>query len=393
MSTTPQHRNALGEDQSILHLNLRYADTMGQGGIAVKKEDPAELVRWRELVAQVGREMAGPLTNALERVTDLMTTGKIDRASLRDLRAEIDQARQAGIWCQQIARLASGRVHPSQERIHLTNTLQSVMTYRHRELQHNGIGLELALLPIELQADPSMLFSLLNCMVDWWLSVASNKVAIKIYRHAWPERARLECTFGLSDSKANSGTPVLENLHWFVLAQTAETMGLKVERQESAGRVRLTLEFTNMIPAELPTLMDEACLDDRDEAINSKPLAGNHVLVIANNKQLRIQVREAVKAMGLVLDFVSNVREASEFCRDGLPHAILIEDCLQTAAFAKLAEDIRREVPEFVFIELIQGSRQFDISSVSGSGMARVGAEVIDSSLPAALIYELTNRL
>ena len=43
----------------------------------------AELVRWQELLGQVGRELAEPLTAALERVTTLTTTGRIDRAGLR----------------------------------------------------------------------------------------------------------------------------------------------------------------------------------------------------------------------------------------------------------------------------------------------------------------------
>lgn len=389
MASTTPHRESKVEEPSVLNLNLRYADTMAQGGIPVKKEDPAELARWRELVAQVGREMASPLTSALERVTDLITTGKIGRQSLRELRAEIDQARQAGIWCQQIARLASGRVHPSQERIHLTNTLQSVMTYRHRELEHHGIRLELSLLPVELQADPSILFSLLNCLVDWLLSLAKERVAVELHRHAWPEKARLLCTFS---HQADQTASTLDNLHWFVLVQTAETMALKLTRSESQGRVQLAIEFPNTIPANLPTLLDEAYAQDCDEGINSKPLAGRHVLVIASSKQLRIQIRESLKAMGLVLDFVSNLREASEFCREGLPHAIVIEDSQQTTAFTKLAADIRREVPDFVFIELIAGDRHFEISSVSSSGMARVGSEAIDSSLAAALIYELTRH-
>src|SRR5690606_38977172 len=63
-----------------------------------------------ELLAQVGEEIAGPLTRALELVTTLSSTGRIDRAGLRALCQDIGQARQAGIAAQQIARLAAGRV-------------------------------------------------------------------------------------------------------------------------------------------------------------------------------------------------------------------------------------------------------------------------------------------
>lgn len=154
-----------------------------------------ELARWQELLAQVGRELAEPLTTALERVTTLTTTGRIDRMGLRALRDEIDRARQAGIWCQQIARLASGRIRQSHERVHLTNTVQSVLAYRAREMHAHGIQLTQSLLPIEVQLDASMLFGLLNALVDWWLDCAHGTVELRVDTRNWPVRAQLHCVF------------------------------------------------------------------------------------------------------------------------------------------------------------------------------------------------------
>jgi hypothetical protein len=114
------------------------------------------------------------------------------------------------------------------------------------------------------------------------------------------------------------------------------------------------------------------------------------VLVVAGRRDVRLQVREAIKAMGLVLDFVGSVREAIEFCREGLPHAIVFEGGLRSPHFEQLVSDVRQEVPEFVFIELIDGGRTFDISTISATGMARVGVEGIANALPSALVYELS---
>jgi hypothetical protein len=137
---------------------------------------------------------------------------------------------------------------------------------------------------------------------------------------------------------------------------------------------------------------DVAQGDDTDftDSVNSKPLAGSHVLVVASRRDLRIQIREALKPMGLVLDFVSTVKEAGEFCVDRLPHAIVFESQLRSNAFERLVSNVRREVPEFVFIELLDGGHQFDISSVSQSGMARIGRDAVLTALPSALVYELT---
>ena len=53
----------------------------------------AESVDSHALVSQLGSEVAAHLSKALERVTTLAATGKIDRAGLRALRDEIAEYR------------------------------------------------------------------------------------------------------------------------------------------------------------------------------------------------------------------------------------------------------------------------------------------------------------
>lgn len=378
-----------------LRLSL-HAEPQAQVNPSAQAPDP-ELTRWHELVSQIGRELAEPLTAALERVTTLTTTGRIDRAGLRALRDEVDRARQTGIWCQQIARLASGRIRQSHERVHLTHTVQSVLAYRARELQNKGITLTQSLLPVEIQVDASMLFSLLNNLVDWWMDCAQGQVEVHVDRNPWPERARLSCKIthrpvDQADSHPadESLSASLDTMNWHVLEQTAHTMGLSLDRQVTQTHARLSFQFPHTIGLTLQE--PESSQEDPRfvDSVNSKPLAGSHVLVLASRRDLRIQVREALKPMGLVLDFVTSMREASEFCREGLPHAIVFESTMRTTAFEKLVESVRREVPEFVFIELLESGNTFDISSVSQTGMARVGRDAVATALPSALVYELT---
>ncbi|MBI2732687.1 MAG: hypothetical protein HYX44_05105 [Aquabacterium sp.] len=362
------------------------------GHDAAGDEDPA---RWHELLGQVGRELAEPLTAALERVTTLTTTGRIDRAGLRALREEVDRARQAGILCQQIARLASGRIRQSHERVHLTNTVQSVLAYRAREMHAKGLQLSQSLLPLEINLDASMLFGLLNALVDWWLDCAHGTVEVRMDTRNWPERAQLQCVFAHQppDQPAPAADAInarIDTMHWHLLEQTARSLGLVFDRQVDASHVRLRLEFPDTV--HTMALAPEAQLDDHGfaDSVNSKPLAGSHVLVIAGRRDLRLQIREALKSMGLVLDFVSSVREAIAFCQEGLPHAIVFEGALRSGQFDQLASGIRQEVPEFVFIELANEGRAFDISSISATGMARVGCDGIANALPSALVYELS---
>lgn len=213
-------------DTLLLALRLS-SDTMADTSVnhtePTPQPAPQEGPRWHELVSQVGRELAEPLTAALERITTLTATGRIDRAGLRALRDEIGRARQTGIHCQQIARLASGHIRQSHERVHLTHTLQSALAHRARELHHHGITVTQALRSIEVQADASMLFSLINSLIDWWMACAQGLIEVHVDLSPWPEQARIVCQIrhrptdheGSGDLDAHSST--LDTMNWHVL--------------------------------------------------------------------------------------------------------------------------------------------------------------------------------
>lgn len=360
-----------------------------------------ELVRWQDLMGQVGRELAEPLTAALERVITLTTTGRIDRQGLRALREEIERARNAGMQCQQMSRLASGRIRQTHERIHLTHTVQSVLAQRARELQVRGVELRQSLQPIEVQTDASMLFALLNHLVDWWLECAHGHVELRIDTLNWPVHARLQASFPAhAPDVPVSGEDVMltrtSTLRWHLLEQTARSMGLPLTRQVNGHMLSLVLEFPQTVNSLMPDVSGAAADEDSvmsssfEDSINSRPLAGSHVLVVAGRKDLRQQVREALKGMGLVLDVCASVKEAVAFCKTGLPHAIVFESNLRSPLLDRLIAHIRAELPEFVFIELLPEGRTFDISTLQASGIARVGGEGIAHALPSALVYELS---
>ena len=99
--------------------------TPSQKGLMVAASADAERSdpqRWHALVSEIGAEIAGPLTAALERIHSLTTTGCIDRASLKALREEVEQARHAGMLGQQLSRLATGRLRQSHERLQLATS-------------------------------------------------------------------------------------------------------------------------------------------------------------------------------------------------------------------------------------------------------------------------------
>jgi uncharacterized protein with HEPN domain len=361
-------------------------------------EEVSASERWHALVAEIGAATAAPLTSALERIHALIATGRIDRGGLRALRDEVERARQAGITGQQITRFASGRLRQSHERLQLAETLKGVLTHRHRETQARGIVLKPVLKPAEVIVDASLLFSLLNTVLDWALELARSNIEFTIDVKSWPAHARLTCRYAHRPAdQADDGGDVaparLDSLTWRLLEQTAWTMGLPIDRKDDPGTTLLTIEFPRTASDEIEGVSTMEIDEGFAPSTNSKPLAGSHVLVIASRREVRVQVRDALRNMGLIVDFVNSIDEAVEFCRDGLPHAIVIESILRGERFAQLREEISAEVPEFVFIEIIEEGNTFEMSGFSGSTVAKVGRDVIASSLPSALMFELSKGL
>jgi hypothetical protein len=68
----------------------------------------------------------------------------------------------------------------------------------------------------------------------------------------------------------------------------------------------------------------------------------------------------------------------------------VFEGMLRGRAFDELVASIRQEVPDFVFIEVGEQGQNFEASTLSGTGMARIGVDGIASNLPSALVFELS---
>ena len=367
-----------------------------------ERHDPlesAEERRWHDLVSQLGVEIAEPLTAALERIHGLTATGKIDRAGLRALRDEVERARQAGMIGQQLTRFASGKVKQSHEVLQLEEVVKSVLALRARETQARGIALKHEMKSARVIVDASLLFSLLNAILDWALANAHAHIAYVVDFKTWPMHARLTCRFAnrpadqVDESVTTEESPRLDSLTWRLIEQTAWTMGLVVDRKDAGGTTTLVIEFPKTAGDEMVGLSATEIDDGGPQSSNSKALAGSHVLVVASRREVRVLVRDALRNMGMLVDFVASIGEAASFCREGLPHAIIIDAILKGARFSSFRDEILGEVPDFVFIEILEQGSTFEMSGTNGAQMARIGRDVVASSLPAALMFELSRGL
>ena len=313
------------------------------------------------------------------------------------MRAEIDSARRIGLSAQQIGRFASGRVRQQQQRLSLSQTLRDALAQRGRETASRGIDLRQDLKPAEVIIDAAMLSALLQALIDWSFEHARSHIEFHIDLKTWPVHARLACRFAYipadelvpQASAQTAAAPTLDTVSWQLLRRLAKALGLLLQREESGGNTRLTLEFPRTVDAGQVTLSSLAFDDGANAGPSSQPMVGRHVLVIASRRETRNGVRETLRPMGLMVDYVASIDEAREFCSGGLPHAIVYEAALAGEKFGRLRAEWAREVPALAFIEISEQGRDLEVSDIGGQRTSRIGRDVIASALPKALIFEL----
>jgi len=278
--------------------------------------------------------------------------------------------------------------------------LKAVLAHRARETHARGITLEPTWKPADVIVDASLLFSLLNTVLDWALIHARSQIAFSVDLKAWPAHARLVCRFAyrpldeLDDGGAPPAPPTrLDSLVWRLLEQSASTMGLPLARAVKHGEAVLTLEFPRTAHDEMEGVSTFELDRGFGPSGHSRPLAGSHVLVVASRREMRVRVRDAIRHMGLIVDLVSSVDEAAAFCREGLPHAIIVEAILHGEALRKLQTEIGAELPDFPFIEIIEEGTSFAMSGFGNAAMGHVGRDAIESALPSVLMFELSRSL
>ncbi len=367
--------------------------------IEADASDGGATQHWLALVSEFGADVAGPLTAALERIDSLTASGRITRADLRALREEVQQARQAGMLGQQLTILASGGLRHSAERLVLDDTIESVLTRRAAEVPERMVVVEVSPDKSEVIVDATLLFSLLNTLFDWALGHSSGRFEFRTGVGSAVGYVQLECRYeplrrepAANDVADKPRPPRLNTLVWRILEQTAAAMGLVMQHHDDVQSASLTLQFSRAAPEEVPPVALAASGESAAPAANPRPLAGSQVLVISSRRDMRVQVRDALRNMGLMIDFVSSVNEAAQFAEGGAPDAVIIESIQRGDRFAKFRETLRANSPDIAFIEIVEQGRTFEKSGFGEESLGRVGRDVIDTALPAALVHELSRE-
>ncbi|MDO9074338.1 MAG: hypothetical protein Q7U73_13845 [Rubrivivax sp.] len=351
------------------------------------------------LIAQLGSEVATTLSAALDRVTALEASGQVDGETLRLLREEIDLARRAGIMGQQVVRLCNGQVQLANERLDLTALLRDVLRQRRSEIELRGIEVRQLFAPALVKSDATLLFSLLQTALDWAFEHAVSRIDLTLDVKNWPPHARLSVAFSHRppdkvDAGAGAAPPeeetALNTMSWRLLQQTVAVLALHLHRTDPPGRTVLEFEFPDTL---LPRVEPAGTTDFEESiapALAPQPLIGRHVLVLAGRREVRNVVREALRPMGLMVDFVSSVEEVQQQCAEAMPHVVVYEGSLGGQRFDRLRDDLLKKAPRLAFIQIAEQGRAMQVMNVGGHQVTSVGRDAIIESLPEALAFELT---
>lgn len=351
------------------------------------------------LIAQLGSEVATTLSAALERVTALQASGQVDGETLRLLREEIDLARRAGIMGQQVVRLCNGQVQIANERLDLTALLREALRQRGREIEVRGIEVRQVLAPALVKSDATLLFSLLQTTLDWAFEHTVSRIDLTLEVKSWPPHARLMVAFahrpadevdaGRGDALLPDEEPALNTMSWRLLQQTTAVLALRMHRTDPPGRTTLEFEF----PDTLSPRVEPAGTTDFEEsiapALAPQPLAGRHVLVLAGRREVRNVVREALRPLGVMVDFVGSVEEVQQQCAEAMPHVVVYEASLGGQRFDRLRDELLSQSRHLAFIQIAEQGKAMQVMNVGGHQITSVGRDAIIESLPEALVFEL----
>ena len=361
-------------------------------GSETSSRAPEEAIDLHELLAQAGSESSVALSSAIERVNTLAHSGRIDRAGLRALREELERARRANTQAQQISRIGSTRVRVYEEKIDLTTLVRDTAGQRTREFEGHGITLRQQLTPVTVVSDITVVFAMLGALFDWCLEQAHGQLDLSLDVKSLPALAQLSCAFAHAKTDANStgASSAPKTLAWRLVEVCARKLNLSLDRQSPSGRTVVQIGFpkTVMGVETMDTLLD-AHLDNVPSTHNSRPLAGSHVLVVCARRELRVEIREAVQSMGLMVDFVANIDEAREFCATGLPHAIIFEAAQGGSPMLRLMGELCGE-NGVVFVEIAESGKPFHVNNLGGHEVSCVARSSLREALPTALTFELT---
>ena len=341
-----------------------------------------------ELLGEIGAELSMPLNTMRVFVQKVREAQGVSEQQMDELAGAIESANQIARNSQQIARLAEGRLRQSHEKVCLDVVLKQALA----RLDGQGIAFTSNIKPVEIIVDAALLSSLVEAAVNWG-AAQGQPVMASLHIKSWPEYALLHIN-AASPQAGTAETSQADSLNWHLLTYLAQAMGVKLERELSAETgSTLVLEFPRTVRSLEGLTATEVHTGEESVFQGTKSMAGQRLLLIANDMLVRAAVEEAGRLLGLRVDAVSAVSRARDHLKLEAPHLIIIDERLRDGDFNLLVNEVRELNPDIGLVEIANAPNVFEISSWLDNSMTRLGRDVLRAKLPCVLSLELARAL
>ena len=314
---------------------------------------------WPTMVANLADQVTEGVSALQNTIDLLLSKERITRQEHRALSVPVERLKVAGLSTQQINRFYGGRIRQSHEKVDMAHLVEGVLQERKNELNVLGIELRRKLKPVEVLVDPTVAYTLVNAVLDWGLPFG-NRIDVRVDMNAWPKHARLQVRVS-SDGVPPSSTAMMDSLSWVLIRQIAMTAGgIEIERTTTDEGVSFTAMFTRTVQA-VDGISAVELSDDHSSMFKS--LSGIYVLTVSPALQIRADVRDALREIGVMSDSVVDFEQARQAVRSRMPNLIILDAEIKGEAFDVFRRELLREVFEFPFVEISPDDSSFDMSA------------------------------
>lgn len=344
---------------------------------------------WSELVSALADQFTEGVSSLQNQADQLLAKGRINKLEHRALSIPAERIKLAGVSAQQILRFYAGRIRQSHEKVDMAQLAEGVLQERKQELGVLGIALRRKFKPVEVLIDPTVAHTFINAVLDWGIPFG-NRVDLRLDLNAWPQHARLQMRVA-NDGVPPSSAATSDSLSWMLIRQIALSAGgIEIERDQSAEGVSFMAMFTRTVQA----VDGISAVDLSDEHSSMfKSLSGTYVLTISPSLQIRADVRDALREIGISSDSVVDFQQARDAVKSRMPNLIVVDSEIKDDDFVKFRDELLHEVFEFPFLEISPDDSSFDMSGFGEFSMAKVGRGNIREALGTAVMFELAKMM
>ena len=346
---------------------------------------------WPEMVSNLASQVTEGVSLLQHHLDQLLVKGRLSKLEHRLLSVPAERIKLAGVSAQQVQRFYGGRIRQSHEKVNLADLIEGVLQERKTELGQLGIALRRKLKPLEVLIDPTVAHTFVNAVLDWALPFG-NRIDVRLDLNSWPQNARLQVRVA-NDGLPPSSSAHMDNLSWMLIRQIANSAGgIEPTRDLNDDGVSFTAMFTRTVQA-VDGISAVDLSDDHTRTSMFKSLSGTYVLTVSPSLQIRADVRDALREIGIASDSVVDLQQAREAMRARMPNLIVVDSELKGEDFDAFRREILREVFEFPFVEISPDDSSFDMSGFGEFSMAKVGRGNIREALGTAVMFELAKAV